>query len=149
MKSIFKQSGPGLRVAAMFLVLLSASLLMSACAGSAAKTDSNESSVEFRAQKRWAAMLDGDFDKAYVYYSPGYRSAETVFDLASRARSRRVNWTSAEYQEHNCQENTCTVKFMIGYKVMKPVPGLDEYEYNSALEEKWVKTEGQWWYLAE
>jgi len=149
MKSVFKGSGSGVRSAFMFLALLSLSVLLSACAGSTTKGGPDESSVEYRAQQRWAAMLAGDFDKAYVYYSPGYRSAETMFDLASRARARRVQWTSADYKDHSCQENTCTVKFIIGYKVLKPVPGLDEYEYSSPLEEKWVKTEGQWWYLAE
>ena len=104
-------------------------------------------SIVERAQDRWDALLAGDFETAYGFYSPGYRSSRSVFDLAFEIRSRRVQWVSAEYRDHSCDERVCTVNFEVGFKVIKPVRGLPEWESSSLVDEKWVKTEGQWWYL--
>jgi hypothetical protein len=49
--------------------------------------------------------------------------------------------------EHNCLENSCTVLFNVGFTVNRPVPGMKKFDGSNTVEEKWVKTEGQWWYL--
>ena len=59
---------------------------------------------------------------------------------------RRVRWTSAEYQQHDCTETACTVKFKIGYTVNQPVPGLKKFDGTDFVDETWIKTEGKRWY---
>jgi hypothetical protein len=126
-----------------FALVLTAAIL-SACATGPGRVGNV---IVERAQGRWEALLAGDFEKAYSYYSPGYRSGTSVFDFTFEIRSRRVIWTSAQYREHSCVENSCTVLFDVGYRVVQPVPGLDKWDGSDELEEKWVKTGGQWWYL--
>ena len=105
--------------------------------------------IEQRAQARWDALLARDYATAYGYLSPGYRSATSVTDFEIEVRSRRVLYQSAEYREHSCEGASCTVRMMIGYKVVRPVAGLSEWKSSSLIEERWILTDGQWWFLPE
>jgi hypothetical protein len=125
-------------------VFMVAGVFLTACATAPENT---ENSIAERAQDRWEALLAGDYETAYAFYSPGYRSTKSVVDFAIGVRSRRVRWTSAEYMEHSCLENSCTVLFNVGFTVNRPVPGMKKFEGSNTVEEKWVKTEGQWWYF--
>ena len=133
-------------VARLFPMMLGV-LLISGCASQTTTPENSRDSVEVRAQARWDALLAGDFESAHSYYSPGYRSSASAVDLAVSVQLRRVRWTTAEYQEHECAENACTVKFRIGFIVNQPVPGLKQFDGSDFIDEKWVNTEGQWWYL--
>jgi hypothetical protein len=131
----------------LLLAFMLAALLLSACASQAPAPDTPDKLIIERAQNRWAALLADDFETAYSYYSPGYRSTTSVIDFAFMIRTRRVRWTSAEYKEHSCAENSCTLIFNVGFSVNEPVPGMDKWDGSNITEEKWVKTDGQWWYL--
>lgn len=135
---------PVIRV--VFRVLLAVSLLaLTACAATGPQTHP----VVERAQARWNALLAGDLETAYGYYSPGYRSSTSVVDFGIEWRVRKVGYTSAAYKEHVCEDVRCTVLFDITYKVTRPVPGLTTWESKSVVEETWVRTDGEWWYLPE
>ncbi len=138
------RANPGLMIS-----VLVASLLLSACAGnSRAPGSGGEFTVE-RAENRWNAILTGDYETGYEFYSPGYRSRKSLADFTYELRSRRVHWTSAQYKEHSCLENSCTALFDVGFTVIRPAPGLDKWDSSQAISEKWVKTDGQWWFLPE
>ena len=131
----------------LLFALMMTGVFLTACASKAPVPDSPENTVVERAQDRWNALLAGDFETAYAFYSPGYRSTTSVVDLEFEIRARRVRWTTAQYKEHSCLEKSCTLKFDVGFTVIKPAPGLDKWDGSNVLTEKWVKTDGQWWYL--
>jgi hypothetical protein len=131
---------------AISCLLVFCGLALSACATSQTARDEI---IAQRAQARWDAMLAGDFEKAYAYFSPGYRTTTSVTDLEISFRARRVQYTSARYTAHSCEEAVCTVKMAVGYKVVRPVAGLQEWEGTSLIEERWVNSAGSWWYLPE
>lgn len=125
-------------------------MLLSACASTAVVTESAKSDDDIvveRAKARWAALLSRDMETAYGYYSPGYRSTTSMVDFVFKQRTRRVKWESAEYLGHTCTERSCTVKFKTGFRVDKPVPGMDVYRGNDEVEESWVKPDDEWWYI--
>ena len=130
---------PGLLLAFMFT-----GIFLTACATS---PGSEGDTIDKRAQDRWDALLAGDYETAYSFYSPGFRSTTPMIDLAIRIRSQRVKWVSAEYKDHSCDESVCTVNVLVGFKVAKPVRGMKEWENSTLVHEQWIKTEGQWWYL--
>ena len=127
------------------LVLL-AVMLLSACATTPA---SPEDIVKERAQARWDALLNGDFATAYSYLSPGYRSATTVVDFEIGIRMRKIQYRTAEFQDHSCEKNVCTVRLKVGYKVAKPVPGMADWKSDSMVSEQWIKSDGEWWFLPQ
>ncbi|HLF30556.1 MAG TPA: hypothetical protein VI566_05940 [Xanthomonadales bacterium] len=121
----------------------SLALLLAACAA----TRPAEPAIQDRAQARWDALLAGDFDTAYGFLSPGYRSSHTRVDFEIDIRSHRVRWTSAEVVDSSCEADVCSVETRLGYKVAKPVPGIPVWESTEQVIERWVHTGGQWWYL--
>jgi len=129
-----------------FGVLALAVLALSACASSPAARDKT---IQQRAQARWDALLAGDYETAYTYLSPGYRSATSVADFEINLRTRRVQYVSAEYKGHRCEEAACSVQIRVGFKVVRPLAGMSEWKSTSLLEERWIYSNGNWWYLPE
>jgi hypothetical protein len=128
-----------------YITLLSLALLMSACA----TTPQAVNNVEERAQARWDAELSRDYDTAYSYYSPGYRSSTSRVDFEVALRLRRIRISTAEVVESSCEANACTVQTRVGYKIASPVPGIDEWDSKRLIEERWVRTKDEWWFLPE
>lgn len=122
--------------------LLATMLLLAACA----TTPKSEPVVQ-RAEERWEALINGDLEKAYSYYSPGFRSSTSVFDYGVAMRSRPVRWTAVSYKDHNCEGDRCIVRFDIEFRVLRPAPGLDVYNGKDVVEDTWIRSRGQWWYL--
>ena len=121
-------------------------LALSACTTS---PEVRDRAIQERAQARWDALLAGDFIAAYQYLSPGYRSTTSATDFEISFRTRRVQYISAEYKSHACEETACTVQMMVGYRVVRPVAGLPEWKSNSLIEERWINSDGKWWFLPE
>lgn len=140
---LLPESARGLRKAAFIVACVTMILSLAACAGSPAKKDP----VLDRAQLRWDSLFASDLDTAYSLYSPGFRSKTSRVDYEIELRMRRVKWTSATYKSHECSENRCIVTFDVGYSVKSPVPGLDQFDGSSVIEDTWIKTNGEWWYI--
>jgi hypothetical protein len=115
--------------------------------GCASSPKSDDEIVIERAQARWDAVAAGDLETAYTYFPPGYRSSHSLIDYGVSQRVRKVHYTSATYRDHECEGSRCLVKFSVGFKVMNPVPGMSVYDSSSLIEDTWIKTDGQWWYL--
>ncbi len=133
-------AGP-FRLLAQCLVVATA-LTLAACA-TAPKTDP----VVARAQARWDALVAGDLETAYTYYSPGYRSSTSLIDFGVEMRTRKVRWTTATYKSHECDGDRCEVHFDVAFRVPRPVPGLSVYDGTDEVEDTWIRSDGQWWYL--
>ena len=128
------------------LALILALAGLSACAATPGNQGTDRVIPE-RAQARWDALLAGDIETAYTYLSPGYRSTMSVVDYGISLSTRRVKWKSAEYLDHQCEEQRCAVSLKIGYSVAQPMPGVKAYESFNVRDETWIYTDGQWWHL--
>ena len=129
------------------LIMLAATisiLMLTACASTG---DAKKHPVEELAQKRWDAIMAGDFDTAYSLYSPGYRSANSRVDFEISQRTRKVAITAAKVASSECDGDACTVSAAVQYRVGAPVPGVSKWESSSKLEERWVRTDGKWWFV--
>jgi len=134
------------RLASIALIIM----LLSACASNAVVSEqvkSDDDIVVERAKARWAALLSKDLERAYSYYSPGYRSTTSVVDFMFKQRTRRVKWESSEYLDHSCSERACNIRFKTGFKIEKAVPGMNVYRGYDNIEETWVKPDDEWWYV--
>jgi len=124
---------------------LAVALSISACAGSPARPQS----VEQRAQARWDALLGRDFEQAYSYLSPGFRSSQSLSDFEMAFRLRRVQYDSAKYMDQQCETDACTIRLNIGYMLIAPLRGVKAWKSKTVVEEKWVRIDGQWWFLPD
>lgn len=128
-----------------FRVGLCCLLLLSACATTAPKPDD----IDNRATSRWNAILTGDLTGAYEYLSPAYRSSVSSVRYQRSILLKRVKWTSARYVESECAAATCKVKISIGYTAFGAVPGVKTFEGTQTIEESWVLTDGEWYFVPD
>lgn len=138
---------PGSVLRTLGMAMLSTAFL-AACATTPGGGSGGGAVVD-RANARWQALVTGDFPTAYSYYSPGYRSSKTVGDFELSMRLRKVQFRGAEYADHECEGESCVLKFNVQYSIASPVPGLTKWESKTILEERWIRTQGEWWYLPD
>jgi hypothetical protein len=126
-------------------VCLALLLALTACA----TTDVREHPVAERAQARWDALVAGDQNGAYGYLSPAYRSSVSSLQYQRNLVLQKVHWTGARYIDSECSENSCKVRISLDFSLMGALPGVRRYDGTQEIEEKWVQSEGQWWYVPE
>ena len=104
------------------------------------------SPVGERAVARWQHIVAGRFADAYNLLSPGYRQTISQVDYENTIRNRPLRWTDASYMDQSCtSEDLCTVKIMLNFEVQMPSVGVVKSQ--DVLEEKWIRSEGQWFFL--
>ena len=106
--------------------------------------------VRQRAVERWNLVANQQLVKAYDYLSPGYRATHTLEQYVAFIATSRVRWKSANIDAIKCEEDVCTAKLT----VVSVLPGAllqrpSDMEYASPIDEKWIFSDGQWYFLPE
>lgn len=107
--------------------------------------------VRQRAIERWDLLAERHAVKAYDYLSPGYRSTHTLEQYVAFVATARVQWKSAKVDSVQCQEEeVCTAKLTVvtvlpGAVMQRP----SDMEYSAPVVEKWVRSDGQWYFLPD
>ena len=127
-------------------MLLVASVFLAGCATS--PHNKMPKAVEDRAIKRWDLLIAGQTAEAYDYLAPGYRQTKPKDIYTKENLTRPVQWTSVKYMDKDCHEDACTVRVYLTYKVKIHV-AVPVTETFSVLQEKWVKVDGEWFYLPD
>lgn len=136
-----------MRVVVQTGLLLTAVLFFSACSVLPTKTDAEI--VEHRSALRLEALRKLDFEKAYTYMSPGYRSVKGL-DRFKLDYAGSVNLLDFNVQTAECVEDTCNVLVDSTYKITIVGPGFSVKEplaIERASKETWIRTEGKWWFV--
>lgn len=121
----------------------------SGCATGGAAPQSDVVPVEVRAMERWDLLVQGDFAGAYAYLSPGYRSSVTSVAYQRRMLLSRISWREAEIVGSECAQETCKVRILLDYLLVRPVPGVDRLPREREIEEDWILADGAWFYVPD
>jgi hypothetical protein len=119
-------------------------LLMAACSEPVRPP---EEIVTERAQARWDAMVAGEFERAWEYYSPGFRekTEPALFDV--QMSQRPIRWDSAEVIGVDCAEEArCEITARIGYTAVGAPGQLAGMQNERSAQETWIRLDDQWWY---
>ena len=106
--------------------------------------------VRQRAIERWDLLGGRHAVKAYDYLSPGYRSTHTLEQYVAFVATSRVQWKSAKVNSVKCDEEVCTLN--LGVRSVIPGTALSrpsDLELEAPVTEKWVRSEGQWFFLPD
>lgn len=115
------------------------SLFGCAAVGDAGKTP--EQIVGARVEARWAALLAGDFEKAYSFMAPSYREAVALERFKAQSGST-VNRQSAELAKISCEAERCEATVRVDYTLpLRPRDGVQ----STHVVERWVSEKGGWW----
>ncbi len=105
--------------------------------------------VSERAKARWDALIRGDLQTAYDYLSPGYRQS-TPFGRYRRKIRGVGLWRKARVERVECDEaEVCKVLVMVDVHLVIPRSGGEPIESTNPVYERWIYSEGQWWYVPD
>ena len=99
--------------------------------------EEKRAAVTERVNARWAALIQGDMDTAYTFFSPASRE---LLSLASyKVQARGSGFRKAEISGVDCKAEICDVKVMLTYDHPR-MKGI-----TTPIDETWVLTDGQYW----
>ena len=109
---------------------------------------SPEEAVAQRATERWQYIIDGDFEAAYQYLTPGARAVMSFQQYAARMVQAQLRWTGVKPAEVICEDaETCKAEMTLDITVH--APGIGQRGTQTAQSEDWLKSGGQWYYLPQ
>jgi len=124
------------------LALVAMLIALAGCAGFGLTKDSppeaKRAAVTERVNARWAAIIKGDMDTAYTFFSPATRQLLTVGTY--RLQARGSGFRKAEITSVTCEAEVCQVAVVVTLD-HRQMPGLQ-----STVDETWVLDNGQYWY---
>ncbi|MGV6809863.1 MAG: hypothetical protein ACWA5U_08305 [bacterium] len=123
--------GRGLKILLVTALLIALSFL------SACQSQHAEKQVTEAAQARWQALIQGDFKRAYPYYTTAYQET-TPFDHFKHSIRGVGMWNAADVLSVSCEapEKQCQAKLEIS--VVSKMRGLDKpLKTSTILEETW------------
>jgi hypothetical protein len=94
-----------------------------------------------RATERWQALIRGDYQGAYAYFSAASREVFPAADFA--ARMSRIAYRGISVDKVECEAEVCTVSLTLKYDP----PGLPMTNVPTPLQENWIIERGQAWYV--
>ena len=129
------------RRAALLAAVLGGALLLAGCAALQPKTP--EEIVTQRVEARWDALIKGDFPAAWAYTQPAYRAIVKQADYA-KTFGAGGQWRGVQVHQVSCEAERCTVRIRLTTRVT--LPPFRGQELTGALDETWVREDGNWWY---
>ena len=101
--------------------------------------EARAAAVTERVNGRWAALIKGDRDAAYLFLSPASREAVTLAQFKSK--TRETGFREARIENVECEPEVCKVRLFLSFE-HRQIKGL-----GTPLEERWVISQGQAWYV--
>ena len=98
-----------------------------------------EDQVRERASSRWAALIRGDLDGAYAYFS---RATKETYPMALyKAKMRPGMWREARVESVNCADGVCdvAVNLTIDHSKLRGS--------TTPVTERWIVQDGLAWYV--
>lgn len=132
---------PGRMALALLVSFVVASCVVSPVSDSSrgkTATEARQEAVATSAQKRWDAMIKGDYDTAYDMMSPASRS--TISRDQFKARTRH-GFTGAKVDPVRCDGDTCRVRVWVTYDLPQ-IKGM-----RGSVDEIWIFEHGRPWYV--
>ena len=115
-----------------------------ALAGCATLISTPEETVAKRANEHWKARIAIDWEKAYGFMPPSYRTV-TTFDMYKKSFGNAALVTGAEVTAVKCEsEDKCVATTKLEAKPVL-VRGFNPPPISTYFEETWVREGGQWW----
>lgn len=110
-------------------------------------TERNERQLASRVQARWDAVIAGDYDKAYAFETPAYRSVFSIQQYRARFGDA-VTWKSARVLSSKYDEShMASVSVAVEYEAVVSLAG--NMRSVRVMSEKWLYSDGAWWYISQ
>ena len=130
------------------VVLVLMAVAVAGCASTGSESLNKDSPAETkqavvgkRADERWQAVVRGDYQGAYAYFSAASREVLSAGDFA--ARMSKIAYRGISVDKVECEAEVCTVSLTLKYDP----PGLRMTSVPTPLQENWIIERGQAWFV--
>lgn len=107
---------------------------------------SQRQALKSKVEARWAALIKGDTETAYMYLSPAQRSVVSLQQYR-RTLGGSVQWRVAQVDDIRYDSPTvAVVSVALTYRFASSATGNKEIESVRQMQEKWLYKDGGWWY---
>lgn len=114
-------------------------LLAAAGCSTTGKPQADEVIVSERAQAWVDRLLKHNFEEAWAYTTPSFRSSGNAKGYKKWVAGA-YTWTDAQVSSVSCEESRCDVIFLVDYSLPRlKLQNTREIKYT------WIKVDGQWW----
>ncbi|HKK57574.1 hypothetical protein [Marinobacter sp.] len=124
------------------LIAISAITLVAACSDNRPP----EEIVAERAQARWDAMVERDFEKVWEFFPPGLREQTSQAVFAVEYARRPIRWDSARVTAVDCEKRRCEISTEVSYTVAGGPATLAGMQNSRSVKGVWIEIDGEWWY---
>ena len=126
-------------------------VVLAACAGAPpappAPPKTPEEALRERVAAYYKALIAEDYQGAYEFFSPGYRSTWSAADHY-QIHPILGTWVSAEVLSVNCASaDVCEVVVSTRFRFAQEVEPLGGQELPMDLRYRWLRADGEWYYL--
>jgi hypothetical protein len=110
-----------------------------------------EEIVGNRAGSRWDAIIKNNYEAVYGYLAPGVRSMTTMPQFTKNAHRGPITWNKVEVKAVSCEEGgeVCEVTGTLDYTYNGLVREAAGQQMTTAINEKWVLVDGDWWFYPD
>ncbi|MFK5855707.1 MAG: hypothetical protein QM503_06215 [Bacteroidota bacterium] len=124
-------------------IVLTMLFFMSAC------VDKEKNKLDNRVIDFWHHKINKNFDKAYDFLSPGWKSNESKDSYQVRLKQSQIKWLSSKIKEKTCSETyLCTVTLDIEYEfIFKGTMTGSKIVVPSQVTEKWLMKDNIWYFV--
>jgi hypothetical protein len=130
-----------------WFVAFGVALLVGCSPGPDAST-SEEQLVRERAEERWRALVEGDFQHAYGFESPAYRALTPYASFRAQFGGAAV-WKGAQVSSVTMREGGDAASVVMTIDYLAVLPSGETYPGRRGMKEEWIKSAGDWWIVTQ
>lgn len=111
--------------------------------------ETRQAALKQRVMDKWDALIRHDFAAAYALTSPAYRQQFSLGAFKRQFATGKIVWQRVEVADVDFKGDDAA---KVGIKIhFVYYPPQAEKAINMAnyVQESWVRSDGQWWYLAK
>ena len=139
----------GLSARRVSALALCCAMILTGCTGPRTMTDAMQEELLSRVEARWRALEANDFDTAYGFTSPAYRSVFSKSMYRHRFSTQIIRQlTDIEFLTYDTSAAVASVAVRVMSEPVKHTSRASAAlgAIPSQLVEKWLFVDGQWWF---
>ena len=106
----------------------------------------DEALLKERIQARWQALIERNFDAAYLFETPAYRAIYTPNQFRSKI-SGSLDWRTITVKQIDYDgPDVAKIQLEVAYRYAEPEKEGPVYDMTQTLWETWLRRDGQWWH---
>ena len=122
-------------------------IVLSGCAGLKKLATDDVEWLKDRSNERWQALLNTNWEAAYLFELPAYRNTHDIKQYQSKF-GHKIQWKAAEVGSVEILQDGRLADVAVNVSYQFALPDGQVINSNKPLKERWMKQENEWWIVS-